>query len=192
MDFDQYFGRFRCFNPDCGWMATSSTEREIRLLRSQKKPQRLGQKHIEELDITLTCDYDSENDAIVADFGLNEPAFDLPEEDGIMIWKISHRTGSVTGFIILGAKEFHVSEVSVDVAVRKESIERGIKCVAGAISGGRATKFLVEKVLVETHRETQEVPRFASEMKDAFNRALNTFSTRYLNNEISERDHVPL
>ena len=192
MDFDEYFGRFRCFDPDCGWMATSSVEREIQLLRSHRQPERLVEKRIEELNITLTCDYDLKNDAIVVNFGLNEPTFELPEGDGRMFWKIGHVTGSVAGFTILGAEEIGISEIKVDVAARKQTIERNLRGIPGAIAAVRATKILIEKVLVEARTEKHETPKFAPQMRDAFQEALNIFSTTYLNNKIPERDHVPL
>jgi len=62
MDFDEYFGRFRCLALDCGWMPPSTTEREIRLLQSRKQPTKLESVTIRELDLTLTPSYDAEND----------------------------------------------------------------------------------------------------------------------------------
>ena len=105
MDFDEYFGRFRCLASDCGWMPPSTAEREIRLLRSHTQPTRLESVTIGELGLTLTPSYDAENDAISFDFGLDEPTYDLPEPDGKMIWRIVRSTDRVAGFTIVGARE---------------------------------------------------------------------------------------
>lgn len=148
MDFDDYFGRFRCFDQDCGWMAASSAEREIRLIKTQKRPQLLCEQKVEELGIILTCAYDAENDALLFDFGADEPTFDLPEPDGRMVWKIGYRSSSVGGFIILAATRLGVSQVQVNILGRKERIERKLKTLPDAIAAGRATRMLIERVIV--------------------------------------------
>ncbi len=123
MDFDEYFGRFRCY--DCGWMPPSTAEREIRLLRSYKQPLKLDSQEIPELGMTITPVYDVENDALSFDFGLNEPTIDLPESNGRMIWKIGLNSGKVAGFTIIGARELSLSHISIQfIARRKEDIEQ--------------------------------------------------------------------
>ena len=79
MDFDEYFRRFRCLDRECGWMAPSSAEREIRLLRSYAQPTRFDPVAVPDLGLTLTPWYDPASDALSVDFGLDEPTFDLPE-----------------------------------------------------------------------------------------------------------------
>ena len=115
LDYDEYFGRFRCFDPDCGWTPFSSAEQEIRRLQTGGQLEELCVEKIEDLGLTFRASYDSLNDALVFDFGLHEPTFDFPEGDGRMIWRIGHHTGSVAGFSILGARKFGVAEVRVDV-----------------------------------------------------------------------------
>jgi len=175
LDFDDYFGRYRCFNPECAWMPPSSTEREIRLLRSRKEPTLVSRQRIEDLDLTFTACYDSENDALVFDFGLSEPTFDLPEADGRMVWRIGRQSDSVSGFCILGAKKFGVSGVVVDVLARKEDIERSLKSIGGVSSSGTVTRVLIDKVLVSAHETGRPVsnPKAAK----AFQNAITQFAS---------------
>ena len=82
LDYDTYFGRYRCFNPNCEWMPSSSTEREITLLQSGQQPVIVDTKEFPELGLSVTVTYDEVNDVLDFDFGLNDPTFDLPEPDG--------------------------------------------------------------------------------------------------------------
>ena len=149
LDFDEYFGRFRCYNSDCAWMPASTTERELNLLRSHKHPTILGSSSIiPELGITVTPSYDPDNDALSMDFGLDEPTFDLPEPDGRMIWKIGYRSDSVAGFTILGAKRWGLSEIDVNFIARKNTIEHSLKKISGVLSSGRVTKEAIEHIIV--------------------------------------------
>ena len=120
MDFDEYFGRFRCLASDCAWMPPSTTEREIRLLQSRKQPKRLESVNIPELDLTLTPSYDAENDVISIDFGLDEPTIDLPEPDGKMIWRIGQQSDRVAGFAIVGARGRALSVIGIQFIVRRK------------------------------------------------------------------------
>jgi hypothetical protein len=148
MDFDEYFSRFRCY--DCGWMPPSTTEREIRLLRSYKQPQKLlDPREIPELGMTVTPVYDAENDALSFDFGLDEPTFDLPDPDGRLIWKIGRNSDNVAGFTIIGVNKLSLSQISVQfIARRKEGIERSLRRIPAALLTGRVTKNLIEQVIV--------------------------------------------
>jgi len=169
LDFDEYFGRFRCLNPKCGWMPPSAAEREIRLLQSQTRPIELGPIGIPELRLTLTPSYDSENDAFTVDFGLGERAFDLPEPDGRMIWRIGRGSGAIAGFTILGVREEDISEISVEfIARRKEGIERRLRKIPDAVSRGRATKALVEEVIVTAVSDDEALPSTSAEAEGAW------------------------
>lgn len=149
MDFDDYFGRFRCFDGQCGWMPPSTTEREIRLLRSHTQPTRLKSVEIPELELTLTPSYDPENDAFSIDFGSNEPTFDLPELDGQMIWRIGRRSDRVAGFTIVGARKASISGISIEFIVkRKRDIEERLQRTQEAVLTGQATRYLIDQVIV--------------------------------------------
>ncbi|KKM23601.1 hypothetical protein LCGC14_1613550 [marine sediment metagenome] len=149
VDFDDYFGRFRCFDAECGWMPLSAAEREIRLLRSHKEPARLDSFEIPDLGLTLTPCYDPENDALSVDFGSDEATFDLPEPDGRLIWRIGRRSDSIAGFTILGVREGAISKVTIEFIVkRKQDIEKKLRRIPGIGAIGRATRDLIEQVVV--------------------------------------------
>ena len=169
LDFDEYFGRFRCLNPECGWMPPSAAEREIRLLHSRRQPIELDSVQIPQLGLTLTPSYDAENDAFSIDFGLNEPAFDLPEPDGRMIWRVSRRSNIVAGFTILGVREGGISEISVEfIARRKGDIERRLRRITEALPRGRATKHLIEQVTVTAVSDEELLPCTNAEVESAW------------------------
>lgn len=154
LGFDEYFSRFRCHNPECDWMPTSTAEREIRLLQNHKHLNPIEQVLIDELGLTVSFSYDDENDAITVDFGLDEPSYDLPEADGRMIWRVSHQSGSVSGFTILGAKKLGISGLKVDIIVsRLHDIERHLKRHPPALFPGRATRVLIDNVVVTAQSE---------------------------------------
>ena len=175
LDFDEYFARFRCFNAECAWMPASSAERAISLLRSRRQPEPIGSTQIEELGLTLTSFYDPENDALVFDFGLKEPTFDVPAGDGIMVWKISRHTGSVAGFSIFHAKKFAVSEVTVNIAARKHNLEEVLKGIPDATVSGRATRTLIERVLVTASEAHPAERPGLSAIQEAFKESLAKF-----------------
>jgi len=154
LEFDDYFGRYRCFNPDCEWMPSSAAEREIRLLEERKEPQAVCIEHIPELGTNVVVKYDSVNDTLSFDFGPEDMTFDLPESDGRMIWKVARSSNTIIGFDILEAKHFGISEVRVDITARKEDIERNLQRIRGAFSSGRPTRLLITSVAVK--RETTE------------------------------------
>jgi hypothetical protein len=98
LEFDNYFGRFRCFNPDCNWMPKSSAERKIRLLESHQEPTPVTVETIPELGLTAAVAYDKLNDVLGFDFKPGESTFDLPEPDGRIVWKVAYKTGDLVGF----------------------------------------------------------------------------------------------
>ena len=171
MDFDEYFGRFRCLASDCGWMVPSTTEREIKLLRSRKQPAKLDSVNIPELNLTLTPSYDAENDVISIDFGLNEPTIDLPDPDGRMIWRIGRRSDRVAGFAIVGAnKEGALSDIGIRFIVRrKKDIESRLPKFPRAFAAGRATKNLIDAVIVTAVSDEHDVPELTSPGVNAWN-----------------------
>lgn len=175
LDFDAYFGRFRCLNPECRWMPPSTAEREIRLLQSHAEATVLDSVAIPELGLNLTPSYDAENDALSVDFGIDEPTFDLPEPDGIMIWRIGRRSNVVGGFTIVGVQEGAISEITIElIAQRKVDIERRLRRIPAVLSKGRATKTLVEQVVVTalTDQETctPATPQMESAWSDVVSR----------------------
>jgi hypothetical protein len=202
LEFDEYFGRFRCFNGDCGWMAMSSAELEIRSLRSGRKPDVLVKKEIPELGLTFTSAYDAENDALLFDFGLDEPTFDLPEGDGRMIWKIGRDSGSVAGFTILLAKRFAISEVAIKLAgrketiervlaARKETIERVLERLLGAASSGRVTRVLIDAVEVTARSTKVESRAPQPKMMEAIGEGVAAFTSRYVPAALQNGEYAP-
>jgi hypothetical protein len=164
-------------------MPRSSVERELRLLRMHRRPQLVCSTRIEEVGLTLTCSYDPENDALLFDFGLDEPSFELPEGDGRMVWRIGRQTGSVAGFTILEAKRFGVSEVRVDIDARKQDIERGIRSVPTALASTRPSRVLIESVVVMAQERQEPVASHAPLIGPAFNEALEEFQRRFVKPE---------
>ena len=144
LEYDAYFGRYRCFS--CEWMAPSSAEREIRLLKEYQAPTPVYRQEIPDLKLTLEAAYDSVNDALLFDFGIKEPTYDLPEPNGRLIWKIAYLSDELAGFAILGAKHFGVSEVEIDIKARKENIEKILRKLPDAFNAGRPTRNLIERV----------------------------------------------
>ena len=157
LQFDDYFGRYRCFNPDCEWMPPSAAQREIRLLEERKEPEIVFSEHIPELGTTVVVKYDSVNDALSFDFGPQEMTFELPESDGRMIWKVARSSNTVVGFDILEAKRLGVSEVRVNIIARKEDIERNLRKIKGAFSSGRPTRLLITSVAVKRQGDQPEL-----------------------------------
>ena len=149
MEFDEYFRRFRCLEPDCGWMLPSSAEREIRSLQSYAQPTKFDPVCVPGLGLVLTPSYDPTSDSLSVDFGLDEPTFDLPEPDGMMIWRIGRQSKTVAGFTIARAIEGAISQVTVQfITGRKQDIERGLRAIP--FTGGRnqVTRDLIDQVVV--------------------------------------------
>jgi len=173
LDFDDYFGRYRCFNPACEWMPMSPAGREIRRLESYEQPRFLSKERVPELGITITVTYDSTNDILAFGFGTGEPSFDLPEPDGRLVWKVAPRTNTVVGFEILEAKKLGVSEVRVNIETRKEDIERNLRKFPGGFSSGRPTRPLITSVAVAAASEEAEQPT------PAFEEAIKKFQAEF-------------
>jgi hypothetical protein len=169
MDFDEYFGRFRCLASDCGWMLPSTTEREIRRLQSRKQPTTLASVTIPELDLTLTPSYDEENDVISIDFGLDEPTIDLPEPDGKMIWRIGRHTDRVAGFAIMGAREGALSKIDIQFIIRrKNDIESRLPRFPSAIARGRVTRHLIDEIIVTAVTAEEDASETAFQGEEAW------------------------
>ena len=158
LDFDEYFGRFRCSDPNCGWMPPSSAEREMRLLSAHKLPKRLGDAQIPEMGLTLTYAYDAENDVLLFDFGLSEPTFDLPEGDGRMIWQIGRGSESVAGFTLVGVRKWGGSEIHVNIDARKQDIENNLRKYSYGVLRARPTKTPPTEVTCQTAMRNDESP----------------------------------
>ena len=182
MEFDRYFGRFRCYNPECEWMATSSAEREIRLFEAHQEPRQLVCQKIDNLGLTLKVVYEEGNDALVFDFGMKQPTFDLPGGDGRMIWQIDRASACVAGFTILGAKQFGIEQVDVKLVVRKkESIEDSLRRVPNQVVSGRASKTLIDNVEVTAHQRNERKEPVNKELEDACKEAFSGFETMMCN-----------
>ena len=173
LDYDVYFGRYRCFNPDCEWMPISSVERELQLLEAYQQPEIICTGKLPELGIIITVTYEKVNDILAFDFGADEATFDLPEPDGRIIWQIAHRTGTVVGFAILEAKRLDVSQVQVNIAARKEDIERNLR-IPGALSSGRPTRILITSVAFAAQSDELKTP------SGVFTEAVEKFKATYI------------
>lgn len=174
LDYDSYFGRYRCYNPDCEWMAPSSAVREMRMRKTNIPPRIIFKQDLPNSDLKFVASYDEVNDALIFDFGIREPAYDLPEPDGRVIWKISHLSEMVSGIILVGAKKFGVSHVSISINMKQE-IEEILKKIPNPFSAGRPSKTLIEKV--ELVVKTEKEPR----RDDLFKEAMNKFEESVLN-----------
>jgi hypothetical protein len=150
MDFDEYFGRFRCHNPDCQWMPASSAERRIRRTASLQPLKPLLTEEIPGTGLTLTASYDRENRIVLFDFGIEEPAFDLPESDGQLIWRIGRHTGQVVGFNIniIDPKTFKKFQIRIDIEARKRQLENTFRKDPSTLNSGRITKAFIERIQV--------------------------------------------
>jgi hypothetical protein len=155
-------------------MPPSSAEREIRLLRSYKEPTLLQTINIPELGLVLTPSYDAENDAFSVDFGREESTFDLPEPDGRLIWRIGRRTEGVAGFTVVGVRENGISEITTEFIVkRKHDIERGLRRIHGVGVQGRATRDMIEQVIVTATTDDAESARPNAETENAWGQVVS-------------------
>jgi len=181
LEFDTYFGRFRCFNADCHWMAVSTTEMALNRLGSAKATIPLVSQRIDPPGFDLTSYYDPVNDAIVVDFGREEPSSDLPEPDGYMIWKVGHHSESVTGFVLTGVNELKIREIQVDLDARKETIESSIKRLPEVFRSGRPTRVLIDRIEVTaTMDESPEKACSKNRIGAALDETLSRFREKCL------------
>jgi hypothetical protein len=130
-----------------------------------------------ELGLKIQPSYDEENDALSVDFGLDEPSFDLPDCDGRILWQIGRETGSVVGFAILGARKWGIKQILVNIAGRKDDMERGLKRMGPALSAGRATRILVERVVIRAEQGEAERKSPNPQMQDAFKQVWSAFES---------------
>jgi len=158
LEYDEYFGRYRCFNPGCEWMPASSTEREIKLLEAGKRPKTICEKYISDLGMTISVAYDPVNDVLGFDFGLSKHSVDLPEPDGRLVWKIAPETDTVAGFDILEARRLGVSEVRINIEARKKDIELSLKRMPKAFLCGRPTRLLITSIAVAAKMHEPAIP----------------------------------
>jgi hypothetical protein len=176
LDFDEYFGRFRCYSPECGWMPASTAERELSLLGAETQPTPLPAVQIPELGLTVSSSYDREHDALSVDLGLDEPTFDLPEPDGRMIWKIGYRTDRVVGFTILGANKWRVSTLKIELIARRyDSIKQGLQRTSGILASGRVTKDVLDQIVVTAYSEDQLAHERFSPVDAALRQVIDSF-----------------
>jgi hypothetical protein len=147
----------------------------MRRLRGGKHLQKVDEEYIQELGLKLKASYDEENDALVFDFGLDEETVDLPERDGRMVWQIGVDSDSVAGFCLLGAKKFGVSGVRVDIAARKEQIEREVKGLPSFLASGRVTRVMIDEVSVRAAHLREEAEVAGGGTSEAFAKAINQF-----------------
>lgn len=180
LEFDDYFGRFRCYNADCGWMPPSSAEREIRLIRQSQRPELLHRVTIDSIGLTLTSSYDKVNDALIFDFGLTEPTFDLPDPDGRVFWRIGCNSGSVAGVVIMNARNFDASAIRIDVAARKESIENRLRRYPDVVASGRATRLIIDEVVVTAQPVSAASVSRGDEIATAFKETMQKLRCRFL------------
>jgi hypothetical protein len=172
LDYDEYFGRFRCFDADCGWMPPSAVEQDIRLEEEHGEPQQLTKVKIPDIDLVFSSSYDAVNDILMFDFGLSEGTFDLPEGDGRLVWKIGHATGSVAGFSILEARRLDISTIRINIEARKETIERILRNTPMVVSSGRASRTLIDnvEVIASTEKKEEDQSQISSAYQDAINK----------------------
>lgn len=158
LDFDQYFGRYRCLDPRCGWMPPSTAERTIRLLHRQ--PEEFESIEIPGLKLFLSPSYDRETDVFSVDFGIEEPTVDLPEADGRMMWRIGRRSGTVAGFSLVGICVESISQITIEfIARRKSDIERFFQKTPTGLAG-RAKRGFAEEIVVTIGSEDEASRRY--------------------------------
>lgn len=129
LTFDEYFERYRCSNPQCGYMPPSSAERALNRIKNPGII-KIIDEHVEipEIGFSMSIYHDTYLDSLIFDFDQMEPSIELPEEDGRMIWKISKATKKVTGFELLFVKSLNIHGVVLGiVSTKKQLIENAIK-----------------------------------------------------------------
>lgn len=140
-------------------MAASSTEMELNRIEASEERALLCENPIPGTELTLRAVYYPINDALAFDFGQGKPSFDLPDPDGIMTWKVGRDSNTVVGFAIVGVTKFDISQITVNLQVRRECIEENIKNLREEIGSGRARRVLIEKVAVAATTKTKGAGR---------------------------------
>ena len=174
-DFDDYFGRFRCFNSRCNWMPASAYERQDYSKGIGLGLEKIRKIHIEELGLTITTKYDHDLDYLIFDFGNNHPSFDLPEPDGRMIWQISSETNEVVGFIIAGPKEFGTYSITINIQARKKEIEDELKAIWGVAGRHQITRNIIENIMIKTESARSADQRQPNKINSECNKLLSDF-----------------
>ncbi len=173
LEFDEYFGRYRCFHPSCGWMQISSVERQLHLLSSHESPTILVEERVPELDLNMTVMYDHINDVLSFNFSGEEFTYDLPEPNGSFVWKIGQSTRIVQGFDILNARRNAIAAIQVDIVTRKHNIEENLREIPSAFVSGRPSRSLIKKVSVIAKNLTHEP-------LGEFKKAVEKFKEKYV------------
>jgi len=144
--FDDYFGRFRCFGRNCGWMPPSSAEQEMRRCENSKRPEILATVSLTKTGIQVTLSYDDLSDALICSFGETGPTFDLPWPDGKTIWRIGASSCSVVGVAIYGAKEFGLNPEDRKTIASSLDISESLKACSWPLTPGRLSVGLMRKI----------------------------------------------
>lgn len=145
VDFDEYFGRHRCFNASCSWMPPSASERQFRLLERGSTPKEIASHNFDDIHMTMNVYYDEVNDVMVFDFCTGEPFFEYPSDDARISWNVGRNTGQFCGFVVYAAKEFGVEEVHLDIVARIGLAAEGIGSKSKIIAG-QPTRNAIEKI----------------------------------------------
>jgi hypothetical protein len=177
LHFDEYFGRFRCFDTHCGWMPLSSTECQLDRLKNRDRPYQIVRQQIDESGPALTCSYDKSNDVLLFELGLEEPTFDLPEPDGRTIWWIGRHSGIVAACAIVGASLLGTAGVKIDFSARKQAIERSLRKIPGATAAPRPCRVLIDYVFEASEHSESDATLADQRINTVFSSALNKFES---------------
>jgi hypothetical protein len=105
---------------------------------------------------------------------LDEPTFDLPDPDGRMTWRIGRESDTVAGFTVVGLQQMGISGVSIAFIMRRKAdIERGLRRLPDARSRQRATRDLVEQVVVTAISDEGGPLTPSAEVESAWNGVVN-------------------
>lgn len=179
MDFDEYFGRFRCFNAKCSWMPSTAAERHLRLMQENKSPKVIEAIEIPTLQLTLQVFYDETNDTLIFTFNNDQPSFEFPSDDVRVLWNIGRYTGEVLGFVILGAKSFGVKEIELDIVAKREKVSESIKSNLRTLGQGKATKLAIDNVAVKLKTDTK-LQKTDIDLTSKLNTIMERFSAEYI------------
>ena len=112
LDFDEYFGRYRCFRAACGWMPSSMAERCIEIGRSGRRPRPIGSICFDERH--FHCSYDRVNDVLILETrALDAPFIEVPDPLGTLAWRVSQSDFTVAGCDIVGVRRFGVPKALI-------------------------------------------------------------------------------
>lgn len=173
MDFDEYFGRYRCFNANCTWMPPSAAERQLRLLERGVEPSVVDQFDLGDIGVSIRVVYDEVNDILAFNFDAEEPQFDYPSDDARIAWRVGRNTGQLCGLIIYSAKEFGLSEVCLDIIVARIGLAaKGITGQLVPITSNKPTRIVIDKIRVtlKGYRPTSEM---CNAIKPTVEKAIN-------------------